>query len=265
MSTQVEINGVTFLPIKEAAKVVSYSRDYVARLARDQKVVATQVGRQWFVDAISLQNFAEVAELELSIRKQQLSSERKREQVIKQEVKNVRTEIKSKVKSVRMRAQVAAAFVLGFGLLSGAGLYTTSILFPSQTSSLARLNAASQARLAPVNKATSVVSPSEVALPEASPQATALFTAISESPLFVDEAETRAMSASSSEGIFLLSADHEVRDVEAIKALFSDDVSVEFVDESTGVITYTRSEGKTASFPFVSVPTKKVTGNEGTL
>ena len=68
MLAQVKINGDTFLPIKEAAKLVLYSRDYVARLAREQKIVAMQVERQWFVDTVSLKNFAETAELEQTVR-----------------------------------------------------------------------------------------------------------------------------------------------------------------------------------------------------
>ncbi|KXJ99765.1 MAG: hypothetical protein UZ19_OD1000263 [Parcubacteria bacterium OLB19] len=57
MSTQIEINGAQLIPLKEAAKRIAYSRDYLAKLAREQKIVATQIGRQWFVDMYSLQTF----------------------------------------------------------------------------------------------------------------------------------------------------------------------------------------------------------------
>ena len=43
MSTSFEINNIALVPIKDAAKSVAYSRDYVARLAREKKIVASQI------------------------------------------------------------------------------------------------------------------------------------------------------------------------------------------------------------------------------
>ena len=44
MATSIKINGVTLMPIKDAASSISYSRDYVARLAREGKIVAELAG-----------------------------------------------------------------------------------------------------------------------------------------------------------------------------------------------------------------------------
>jgi excisionase family DNA binding protein len=276
MSTQVEINGKSFLPIKDAAKLVSYTRDYVARLAREGKIVATQVGRQWFIDSVSLKNFAEVSQLELSVRKQQLSMERKREQVIKQEVQAIRLEVKTKAKSMRLQAQLVAVFVLGFGLLAGAGIYTTTSLLPTQNSSLARLGAVTKesGRFSTDDVAKDLKVSGEVisdtnpasltpetvvedSLSVAEPQATTLFNSITEYPLFADEAEIRAMTTKDAEGVFLLARDGQIKNAEDVKGLFSDEVGVEFTAENTGVITYANGEGQVSEFPFVSVPVKE--------
>ncbi len=274
MSTQVEINGANFLPIKDAAKQVSYSKDYVARLAREQKIVATQIGRQWFIDTVSLRNFTESSELELSIRKQQLSRKRKREQVIKREVLEIRKDIKSKAQVAKLQAQLVAAFVLGIGLLAGGGIYTTTMLFPAQSSNLARLggvaplpvrhevNLPNQNSVATTEPSATASEDQENSFKLAEPQNTTLFTTISEYPLFVDEAETRSLSQENSEGIFLLARSGDMSNPEEVKNLFSDEVEVKFTDDNSGVITYERSQGTVAEFPFVAVPVKDV-ANQG--
>jgi hypothetical protein len=251
MSTQVEINGVTFLPIKDAAKNFSYSRDYVARLAREQKVVATQIKRQWFIDAVSLKNFVEASALEQSLRKQQLSIERKREQSIKQQVAAVRREVRGRVHGVRRQAQLAAFLVLGFGLLGGAGLYTTSALLPVGSTGIANLSLVTPA-------AEEVVMSEEVALTVADAQPTTLYATEVEHPLFINEEETRALTGADMEGIFLMARDGEVKTVAEVEALFSDDVQVEFIDESTGVVRYTTSTGQVSEYRFVSLPARSV-------
>lgn len=246
MSTHVEIDGISFLPIKDAAKAFSYSRDYVARLAREGKIVATQVNRQWLIDAVSLQNFAEASELEQSVRKQQLSLERKREQIVKQEVSDIKKEIRLRVKSVGMQAQMVAACVLCLGLFVGAGVYTTSTLLTFQpTTSVANLGAVSPA---------DDVYADEIPLAEVTPQPTTLYSTEVEYPLFVDEEETRALSIGNAEGVFLLGRDGDVRAAEDVAALFSDDVEVEFLEDNTGVVKYQKENGEVIEYPFVSVP-----------
>lgn len=251
MSSQVEINGVTFLPIKEAAKLVSYSRDYVARLAREQKILATQIGRQWFVDSVSLKNFAEVAELELSVRRQQLSAERKIEQSIKQEVRVHKTVAAEKMRRVRTQSLVMSFLVLGFGLVAGAGVFTVNQILPNtaQVPNLARLGA-----IAPILIEDEVTLPTEPEFAVADAQATTLYTAVVEQPVFVSEVETRAMSVGNTEGIMLLSRNTTLSDTATVAALFSDEVEVEFLEDSTGVVTYTYEDGTVAEYPFVSVP-----------
>lgn len=246
MSTHVEINGISFLSIKDAAKEFSYSRDYVARLAREGKIVATQVNRQWLIDAVSLQNFVEASELEQTVRKQQLSHERKREQVIKQEVATIKSDFRTKAKSINMHAQMVAACVLCLGLFAGAGMYTTASLLSVPATSVANLGSVTP---------TEEVSVAEISLAEVTPQPTTLYSTEVEYPLFVDEEETRALSIGNAEGVFLLGRDGEVETAEDVAALFSDEVEVEFLEDNTGVVKYENETGAVVEYPFVSVPT----------
>ena len=54
MSVTFEIDGKKLQSIKSAAKLTSYSRDYITRLAREQKIVASFIERKWFIDIESL-------------------------------------------------------------------------------------------------------------------------------------------------------------------------------------------------------------------
>lgn len=67
------------IPLKDVPKIVPYSRDYVARLARDGRIAAAQVNRQWYIDAESLKNFFEHAQLEVQARGEYVRELRKQE------------------------------------------------------------------------------------------------------------------------------------------------------------------------------------------
>lgn len=81
--TGVEIDGKQLETIKTAADATGYSRDYITRLAREGKVIASQIGRQWYVDLDSLKEYEEATALEQKARQQQLSEERKQERSIR--------------------------------------------------------------------------------------------------------------------------------------------------------------------------------------
>lgn len=253
MSTLVEINGDTFLPIKDASKLVSYSKDYVARLAREQKIVATQIGRQWFVDTASLKNFAHAAEIEQSIRKQQLSLERKREQTVKHEVQTIKKTTQGKAKLVKVRAQVAATLALSLGLMIGGGVYTSSALFSqfSHPTGVSHVSAVGDVRLAEELPVVAVTT-SEFA--PAEPQPTTLYSNVIEYPLFTDESEVRAMSSSSTQGILILPREGGIKNVSDAQGIFSDEVNVVFTEDNSGVVEYVTEAGETLEYPFVSVP-----------
>lgn len=260
MTTAVEINGVTLVPIKEAASAVSYSRDYVARLAREGKIVASQVGRQWFVDLPSLQNFAAAADAVEEVRKNELRAERKRELMAKEYLGTLDEVVKKRLQKERKEALLVTCAVVCIGLFTGAGFYAA---LPASHSKLAMITESltTLEATAPASTAVSVVSPRTRA--EESPfrvmkdaEAALVETTVVERPVFTDESEVERFGAEM-EGVVLLSRDTTVRDAASVAALFSDDVEVVFVDEAEtmGVVRYDQGEGGTVlEYPFVTVP-----------
>ncbi|MCA9355080.1 hypothetical protein KC865_00825 [Candidatus Kaiserbacteria bacterium] len=119
MSRTLDINGRLLHPVKEAAASVSYSRDYVTRLARENKIIATNVGRQWFVDLESLKGYIENVSIEQEIRKKQLSFDRIKEREIREATIKQHTLHLGKVKMLNVKAVLVASFVLSLGLFSG--------------------------------------------------------------------------------------------------------------------------------------------------
>ncbi len=67
------------IPLRDVSKFVPYSKDYVARLARDGKIAAAQINRQWYIDPVSLKNFFDHAQLELQARAEYTRALRKEE------------------------------------------------------------------------------------------------------------------------------------------------------------------------------------------
>ena len=66
----------------EAGKQFGYTNDYVARLAREKKVQASRVGRQWFVEVTSFEEFVEKAEEAKKEHAEKVRLERKKERVV---------------------------------------------------------------------------------------------------------------------------------------------------------------------------------------
>lgn len=82
MKDVLEIDKKNMFSIKAAATATGYSRDYITKLARDGKIVATQVGRQWYLDLESLTQYATIADLEQKVRNKHLSEERRNERLV---------------------------------------------------------------------------------------------------------------------------------------------------------------------------------------
>jgi hypothetical protein len=72
------------LPIREAAKRVSYTTDYVGRLAREGKILAKREGRVWLVDLDSLKLFSLQAKADAIRKHEELKVTRKLESVARQ-------------------------------------------------------------------------------------------------------------------------------------------------------------------------------------
>lgn len=54
MSQQLRVNGKQYLQSNELASTFGYSADYLGKLAREEKILGTQIGRQWFIEPESL-------------------------------------------------------------------------------------------------------------------------------------------------------------------------------------------------------------------
>jgi len=123
MQSALEINGKKLCSIKDAARVTSYSRDYITRLARENKIIASHVGRQWFIDIDSLQVYAAASALEHKIRRQQLSEERKRERNLREILETQQTLHTKKSRKFELQAVLVSFFVLFVGLSTGTFMY----------------------------------------------------------------------------------------------------------------------------------------------
>lgn len=80
MSELLSINGTNFISASDAGKICKYTSDYITKLAREGKVAATRVGRQWYVTPDSLETFVKNNEVQKKIRSAKISAERKKEQ-----------------------------------------------------------------------------------------------------------------------------------------------------------------------------------------
>ena len=242
MSTPIEINGNALVPLKEAAKKIAYSRDYLAKLARDKKIVATHMGRQWFVDMNSLQSFLNETALEQEVRNQHLREERRRELVAKKKLEKLVTDMALAKNASSAKSFLVARMVLFLGLFTGVALSSSNNLlasfsyeFPAATFMAQFMN----------ENVSPVVSVDEEDI--------TVFSEINEYPLFIDEAEIRTMGEMEN-GIILFAKDEEIKNKEQIQHLFSDDVQVEFSEPGQGVVIYTNEEGKNSELPFLTIP-----------
>lgn len=250
MSTTVEMNGLSLIPIREAASRVSYSRDYVARLAREGKIVASQIGRQWFVDLASLQNFSAEATALEEVRRQDLRAERKRELMAKESLSVLDEVVVRRAATQRFDAAVVTAAVVCLGLLTGVGAYTAARIPGSPLADFSRVLA-----LVSVPVRTTAVEPSvsDMPLPVATEEhSTLLLSTVVEQPVFLTESEMEPLENGLA-GVVVLAPGSEVPTEEEVANMFSDEVAVEFVSGRTGTISYDNgSEVKV--YPFVRVP-----------
>ena len=119
MTSSLEIDGKKMHSIKYAAVHIGYSPDYITRLAREEKIVAAQIGRKWFVDLESLTRYASTAAIDQKLRQQQLSEERKRERQLKDILEQKLEHRVRHHRHLALRAKVLSLGVLTLGLLTG--------------------------------------------------------------------------------------------------------------------------------------------------
>lgn len=77
MSQNFTVNGKEYLQSNVLAVTFGYSSDYLGKLAREEKILGTQIGRQWFIEPESLKTFLAKSAIEKELRKEELSLKRK--------------------------------------------------------------------------------------------------------------------------------------------------------------------------------------------
>lgn len=92
MSQSLTINGKKYVQSSVLTAQYQYTPDYIGKLAREEKIIGTQVGRQWYIEPESLKVFLHKASLEKEIRAEELSRKRKIEHQAFQKKQNISVE-----------------------------------------------------------------------------------------------------------------------------------------------------------------------------
>jgi hypothetical protein len=238
MAASIDINGKKLLPIKEVILQVDYSRDYITRLAREKKIVATQIGRMWYVDLDSLKNYQNVTQAEQDIKKRQLSDKRKRDLAFQEAKAAKQAAVRNRVKS-KTRAVVAlASFVaigVGVGVMLESYVATNFALFPQVAN--VKTVVLEEATEQPINLADFAAAARNEVVPEFAPHVT-------------------HRDLNSPEGLLLLPLTASSATNTAVTEYFSDPVTlVEEADGSTAVLRLDADGNPVGGeVPFVIVP-----------
>ncbi len=229
MSTLTTQLTPALISAKVAAALVPYTRDYIARIAREGKISAVQIDRQWFVESTSLQNFYEQSLIEDEVRSRHLSHTRK----LELEVKEAYQKRFERLHQIRVAAPVKTAVLTAFLVL---GSVSSGLLFLSGNTSL-YLASVSDAVIGTLRPAAPVV--------------------VVQEKTFVDYGDQNDVLETSRrlplrDGIVLLPtvSDKSSSDV---RDLFSDNVTATFSSDITGVIEMNQN-GIQTKMPFVRIP-----------
>lgn len=260
MSTTTHMRGIAYVSSKDAARSVGYTSDYIARLAREGKILSRREGIQWFVELGSLEMFLKAVERSREDRKAQLREERRKER--EQHEATVAVEAQAVPfpprqhtvndvvdvsvadefaphAHVPMRASRAHALT---ALSLTAGVFVAmAVTFSAPFAPIAERNAA--------NLLESFLSATRFAWSFAFPWDRELAG--------VPHAEVETPHESRMKGIVVLPPGSEdAQTIERVRESFSDDVIVSLdEDRTTGTIVPVFKEGPGDEYEFVIVPT----------
>ena len=79
MTDELFFDGARYISAADAAGISNLTRDYIARLAREGKIIGKQVGRGWYVNQESLRTFLVAQEYTNAQRRGALVRERQQE------------------------------------------------------------------------------------------------------------------------------------------------------------------------------------------
>ncbi len=123
MSQTLLINGKEYLQSGVLAPLYEYTSDYIGKLAREEKILGTQVGRVWFIEPESLKIFAQKTAIEKEIRTEELRQQRKIEHQTFQKNQLHREHDSS---PTVLKASLQATLVVLCGLFAGTLGFTAS-------------------------------------------------------------------------------------------------------------------------------------------
>lgn len=241
MSSFVQIAGKKYESVITAAALSGYSRDYIGRLAREQKILATQVGRQWFVFIPSLLAYVKISTEEQNLRKRELSSLRKKERATTSRLHGENKTKATPGQGNKFYPKVVALAVLSLGVGLGATLNAVSLFDFNLNNQIA--------------SAPKVGDFKEVA--EEFPVATGKIVESTElqSIDFSKESMTVSTLDADGKGVLLLpnSSDKNLT-AQEIKDFFSDPVKIVRDEIGNSYVVRTNSNGIEEQLPFAVVP-----------
>lgn len=224
--------NLEFISLAVATTLVTYSRDYLGRLAREGKIISKQINKQWFVNRHSLLNFFEQSALEDSIKKRILSLNRKNDlevrEVYQQRVKN----IKARSAYLPNLSLLVTVLIIAGGLFSGV---------------LVQLGGQVAQSSAPLTFATIIDNLSALSSEFNNQPASAAASTLFSEFIVIETEEKIPMDG----GIVLFPAGVTPKEVDAVQNLFSDEVEVVHTGTTTGLV---KMSGSEKTLPFVRVP-----------
>jgi hypothetical protein len=242
--------------IRVAAYAVGYSSDYVTKLARDQKIFAVQVGRKWYVDQRSLEEYARTSAIEQKLRQQKLGDERRASLLARGFIDRKNTRKDLFTKRGLSRSVFATALVVSLGIGLGATVATYKIdefLYRSSTlSPLALLGDLTASKIIQ-NAALPLSGPlgEEFNLNGKIKKENQLTDNVTNSVTFENSVQTKSF-ADRKEALVLLPKENSEK-IE-VAAFFSDPIDIGYDQEGKRVVSVVHGSSTNADIPFVVVP-----------
>lgn len=232
MSSSITLGSYTLFPIKDAVAAVPYSRDYIARLAREGKVMSVQVNRQWYIELGSLRNFYENAQLEELARKTYLSEARRNELDVYEALNGRLAELEVIREKGGVQSVWKALVLISCGCLVGLLVQQVNSTFtPNEFGGL-------------MAQSIGVMSLGEITTQEAAAPTAQWY----DEPAVVQTTTPLNFQ----DGIVLFPANTSLDDA-TVTELFSDPVTVKMQNATSGVVEFSGANG-TTTLPFLRIP-----------
>lgn len=252
MAQELKIDGQIYEASTAIAGAFGYTADYVSKLAREGKVLAQQVGRQWYVERSSLTNFSNQASKQKLVRKEALRKERKMERVLRREQEQL---IKP---SLQHPTHALAKTLMIFALAAvGTALGLVAVDEGVDYGSLQVGIASIAVDVTSLGHHMEIEGDSQVGLLAWlkhywSGAAETEIEAVQLPPVAADPSV-----GTTNTGLVLLDPASDEAVVDAVRTMFSDPVTVELTGDDSGLLTPVFKERNDESYRFLLVPVNR--------